>query len=65
MTLETELLFLKERLQEAVDITHTAPLDKNQGYPYATGYSKSAMQGVIKELEKIMQQLSDSQEVDF
>ena len=65
MTLETELLFLKERLQEAVDITHTAPLDKNQGYPYATGYSKSAMQGVVKELEKIMQQLNDSQEVDF
>jgi len=65
MKLETQLLFLKERLQEAVDITHTAPLDKNQGYPYATGYSKSAMQGVIKELEKIMQQLNDSQEVDF
>ena len=65
MTFETQLLFLKERLKEAVDITHTAPLDKNQGYPYATGYSKSAMQGVVKELEKIMQQLNDSQEVDF
>ena len=65
MTLETQLLFLKERLQEAVDITYTAPENKNQGYPYVTGYSRSVMQSTVKELEKIMQQLNDSQEVDF
>ena len=65
MTFETQLLFLQERLKEAVDITHTAPLDKNQGYPYATGYSRSVMQSTLEELERIMQQLSDSQEVDF
>jgi hypothetical protein len=65
MTLETQLLFLKERLQEAVNVTHTAPENKDQGYPYATGYSKSVMENTVKELERIMQQLSDSQEVDF
>jgi len=65
MTLETQLLSLQERLQEAVKVCYTAPLDESQGYPYATGYSKSAMQGVVEDLERIMQQLSDSQEVDF
>jgi len=49
-----QLLFLKERLQEAVDITHTAPLDKNQGYPYATGYAKSAMKQVVEDLQRLM-----------
>lgn len=66
MKLETQLLSLQERLQDAVNISHTALENpKYQGYPYATGYSRSAMQGVIEDLNRIMQQLSDSQEIDF
>ena len=65
MKLETQLLSLQERLKDAVNITYTAPQDKNQGYPYATGYAKSAMQGVIEDLERMMQQINDSQTIDF
>ena len=65
MRLENQLLSLQERLKEAVNVTYTAPQNKDQGYPFATGYSRSAMQGVIEDLERIVQQLSDSQEVDF
>ena len=65
MKLETQLLCLQERLQDAVNVTYTAPQNKDQGYPFATGYSKSAMQGVIEDLERIIAQLTDSQVIDF
>jgi len=65
MNLENQLLSLQERLQDAVKVCYTAPNDKNQGYPFATGYSKSAMQGVVEDLQKILQQLNDSQVIDF
>lgn len=65
MKLETQLLSLSERLKDAVSVTYTAPLDKNQGYPYATGYAKSAMQSVIEDLERMMQQINESQTIDF
>ena len=65
MKLETQLLSLSERLKDAVNVTYTAPQDKNQGYPFATGYAKSAMQGVIEDLERMMQQINESQTIDF
>jgi len=65
MKLETQLLSIQERLKDAVSVTYTAPQDKDQGYPFATGYAKSAMQGVIEDLERIMQQINDSQTIDF
>jgi len=65
MKLETQLLSLQERLQDAVKVTYTAPLDKYQGYPYATGYAKSAMQGVIEDLGKVMDQMNNAQTIDF
>ena len=65
MNLENQLLSLQERLQDAVKVCYTAPNDENQGYPFATGYSKSAMQGVVEDLQKILQQLNDSQVIDF
>lgn len=49
------LLNAIQRLEDAVDICHTAPEDpKNQGYPYATGYSRAAMHGVIEMLRPYM-----------
>ena len=65
MNIDTQLLSIKERLQDAVNVTYTAPQNKVQGYPYAVGYSKSAMQGVIEDIEKIIDQLNDSQVIDF
>lgn len=65
MNLEIQLLCLQERLQDAVNVCYTAPENKDQGYPFATGYSKSAMQGVVEDLNRIMQQLNDSQVIDF
>ena len=59
MKLETQLLSLQERLKDAVSVTYTAPQDKNQGYPFATGYAKSAMQGVIEDLNRIIEQLNN------
>jgi len=65
MKLETQLLSLQERLQDAVNVTYTAPQDKYQGYPYATGYAKSAMQGVIEDLGRMMDQMNNAQTIDF
>ena len=65
MKLETQLICLQERLQDAVNVCNESPKLEDQGYPYATGYSRSAMKGVIEDLNRIMQQLSDSQEIDF
>jgi hypothetical protein len=65
MNIDTQLVSITERLKDAVNVTYTAPQNKDQGYPFATGYCKSAMQGVIEDLERIVQQLNDSQVIDF
>ena len=65
MKLETQLLSLQERLQDAVKVTYTALENEGEGYPFATGYSRSAMEGVIEDLERMMQQINDSQTIDF
>ena len=45
-----------EGLQDAIDVCHTAPNNpKEQGYPYATGYSTAAMQRAIENLQMLMQ----------
>ena len=59
MNIDTQLLSLSERLQDAVKVCYTAPENEDQGYPYATGYSRSAMQGVIEDLTRIIEQLND------
>ena len=42
-------------LQDAINVCHTAPQNpKEQGYPYATGYSRSAMQTAIENLQTLM-----------
>jgi len=49
-----------ERLNEAVNVCHTAPDINDQGYPYATGYSMSAMRAVAEQLTELQQQLQES-----
>ena len=52
-TLET----LIEGLENAVNVCYTAPSNPNaEGYPYATGYSRAAMQQTIKTLEALKTQ---------
>ena len=44
-----------EGLQDAINVCHTAPENpKEQGYPYATGYSTAAMQRAIENLQTLM-----------
>ena len=44
-----------EGLQDAINDTYTAPENpREQGYPYATGYSRSAMQTAIENLQTLM-----------
>ena len=47
------LAFMIRTLETAVDVCYRAPQSEaeGEGYPYATGYSKSAMQMVIDELK--------------
>lgn len=49
-----------ERLDEAVNVCHTAPDFDGKGYPYATGYSMSAMSAVVEQLTELQQQLQES-----
>lgn len=46
-----------DRLNNAINVCHEAPENEDQGYPYATGYSRSAMTDVANDLSKIVTQL--------
>ena len=42
-------------LQDAINVCYTAPEDpREKGYPFATGYSRSAMQTAIENLQMLM-----------
>ena len=49
-----------QRLDEAVNVCQTSPDIEDQGYPYATGYSMSAMSAVVEQLTEMQQQLQES-----
>lgn len=49
-----ELQLIIERLQDAINVCHRAPENEEEGYPYATGYSRSAMQGAVDDLQRLM-----------
>mgnify|MGYP003124489413 CR=1 FL=1 len=43
-----------ESLKESIDVTYTAPENpREQGYPYATGYSRSCIKSILETLESI------------
>ena len=42
------------RLQDAINVCHTAPENKDEGWPYATGFARSAMQGAVEDLQRLM-----------
>ena len=42
-------------LQDAINVCHTAPENpREQGYPYAAGYSRAAMQTAVENLQMLM-----------
>ena len=60
--LDDQLVMLIDRLNNAVNVCYEAPENEDQGYPYATGYSRSAMTDVANDLSKIVKQMRE--EVD-
>lgn len=44
-----------KRLEDAINVCYTAPENpKDKGYPYATGFARSAMQGAVEDLRRLM-----------
>lgn len=63
LPLDDHLIMLIDRLNDAINVCYSAPENpKEEGYPYATGYSRSAMMGVADDLSKIVKQMRE--EVD-
>ena len=60
--LDDQLVMLIDRLNTAVNVCYEAPDRTDQGYAYATGYSRSAMADVANDLSKIVEQMRE--EVD-
>tara|TARA_B100001287_G_scaffold276063_1_gene285598 strand:+ start:1703 stop:1927 length:225 start_codon:yes stop_codon:yes gene_type:complete len=60
-----DLELVVNRLQDAIDVCRNVDSniandinDYDRSYPYATGYSRSAMEGAVEILMKIMQSKS-------
>ena len=49
-----ELNLIIGRLQDAINVCYTAPENKDEGWPYATGFARSAMQGAVEDLQRLM-----------
>ena len=57
--IDDQLVMLIDRLNDAVNVCYEAPEIEDQGYPFATGYSRSAMMGVADDLSKIVKQMRE------
>ena len=50
-----ELNVIIGRLEDAIKVCYSAPENpKEEGYPYATGFARSAMQGAVEDLQRLM-----------
>ena len=57
MMIENRLNFVIERLNSAIEICNNVDSmsdNYEQEYPYATGYSRSAMEGAVDELKSLL-----------
>ena len=50
-SLDDQLVMIIDRLNAAINVCHEAPENEDQGYPYATGYARSAMSDVADDSE--------------
>jgi len=60
-TIDDQLIFLIDRLNNAINVCYEAPENDNKGYPYATGYARSAMIEVVESLDVIVAQMREEQ----
>ena len=58
-SVDDHLIQLIDRLNNAINVCYTAPVIEDQGYPYATGYSRSAMMEVSDSLSAIVKQMRE------
>ena len=59
MNIDQKLTRIKERLQEAVKVCYvveSAPIDSNESYSYAVGWSRSAMNTAVDDLTRIIKE---------
>ena len=50
-----ELDLIIGRLEDAINVCYTAPENpRDEGWPYATGFARSAMQGAVEDLRRLM-----------
>ena len=61
-TIDDQLIFLIDRLNSAINVCYEAPENDEQGYPYATGYARSAMIEVAKSLDVIVAQMREEKD---
>ena len=54
--IESKLNRIVDTLNKSIDESLLAIGDPEKGYPYATGYSRSAMQQVLTEVEEILKE---------
>ncbi len=56
MNIDTQLQTIIENLEDGVKVSYEALNDPDQGYPYATGYSRSTMRHCIEDLQYVSNQ---------
>lgn len=54
--IESKLNRIVSTLNQSIDESVLAIDDPQKGYPYATGYSRAAMQQVLSEVEEILKE---------
>lgn len=59
-SINLQLSLIIDRLNGAVNVCQSAPNNEVQGYPYATGYARSAMSDISKQLVELQQQLQEN-----
>jgi len=53
--IKDELNGIIQRLEDAINVCYRAPENpKSEGYPYATGFARSAMQSAVEDLQRLM-----------
>ena len=58
-SIDDQLVMMIDRLNDAINVCYEAPEIEDQGYAYATGYSRSAMTNVANDLSTILNQLRE------
>ena len=59
-SINQQLSNIIDRLNEAVNVCYEPPNNEYQGYPYATGYARSAMLNSAEQLAELQEQLQES-----